>query len=187
MAAASALDLLTFDAAYLRALHQNDPAIERHFFSYFMPLINRKLRKHLRAPELIQEAAQETLSRVLAAVRSCGRVRHPEKFDAFVRAVCRNVVLETWRREKRFVALDEAKDKMPAPFRCPHAMAEAAETSERVRNVLASLPKFDRQLLEAVFLNEEDRLSVCRRFGVSEGYLRVLVHRAKRRFIDHLA
>jgi hypothetical protein len=31
-------------------------------------------------------------------------------------------------------------------------------------------------------LDERERDSVCREFGVSRGYLRVLLHRAKQRF-----
>src|SRR6185437_13892877 len=56
MAAATQIALLAFDAAYLRALQQGDAETERQFFEYFTPLIRAKLRKHLRTPELIEEA-----------------------------------------------------------------------------------------------------------------------------------
>jgi RNA polymerase sigma-70 factor, ECF subfamily len=187
MAAVKTLELLNFDAAYLLALHKGDPEIERHFFTYFTPLIYRKVRKYLRSHDLIQEGAQETLARVVMTVRSRSGVRHPERFGAFVHAVCRNVAMEIIRREKRFVALEEAEQRKPSRFESPHSVAEARETRERVGKILASLPEFDRQLLEAVFLAEEDRSVLCRRFGVSDGYLRVLLHRAKQHFLEHMS
>jgi RNA polymerase sigma-70 factor (ECF subfamily) len=185
MAAAPALELLNFDAGYLAALRRGEPETEQHFFEYFKPLIRRKLRKFLRAPELIEEATQETFVRVLAAVRSRSGVRHPERFGAFVHAVCRNVALETWRAERRFVALDEVDEGSPGPFRSPHDLAEAAEACARVKAVLKELSPFDRQLLKAVFLQEEERDLLCRRLGVSRAHLRVLLHRARMRFASH--
>jgi RNA polymerase sigma-70 factor (ECF subfamily) len=183
------MELLAFDAAYLSALHQGDAETERHFLEYFTPLIRAKLRKHLRAPELIEEATQESFMRVLAALRSKDGVRHPERFGGFVHAVCRNVALETWRTERRFVHVEEAgADELElgpgadGPFRSPHAMAEADEARARVRQVLAELSELDRQLLEAVLLDEEDRKHICLRMGVSRGHLRVLLHRASQRF-----
>lgn len=189
MAAATQLDLLAFDGAYLSALHQGDPETERHFFEYFTPLIRAKLRKHLRTPELIEEATQETFMRVLSTLRSKTGVRHPERFGAFVHAVCRNVALETWRAERRFVLMDDAGSerlesdpRTDRPFRSPYEMAEADEARARVRQLLAELPELDRRLLEAVFLDEEDRARLCSRLGVSRGHLRVLLHRASIRF-----
>jgi len=182
MAAAAMLELLDFDAGYLRALRRGDPETQRHFFEYFAPLIRKKLRKYLRAPELIEEATQETFVRVLAAVRSRSGVRHPERFGAFVHAVCRNVALETWRAERRFVPLEEVDESGPGPFRSPHALAEAREARERVKKVLGELSPFDRQLLEEIFLHEEERHLLCRRMGISRAHLRVLLHRARLRF-----
>jgi RNA polymerase sigma-70 factor (ECF subfamily) len=189
MAAATQIELLAFDAGYLSALRQGNAETERHFFEYFTPLIRAKLRKHLRTPELIEEATQETFMRVLAALRSNTGVRHPERFGAFVHAVSRNVALEIWRVERRFAHVDdggvedlELGSKADGPFRSPHAMAEADEARVRVRQVLADLSNLDRQLLEAVFLDEEDRTHVCLRMGVTRGHLRVLLHRASQRF-----
>ncbi len=186
MAAAIPAQLYSFDGTYLSALHEGDETTEHHLFSYFTPFVQRKLSKYLQTPELVEDAAQETFSRVLTAVQKEERVRHPERFGAYVTAVCRNVAMEMWRREKRFVALDEVKACRSDSFRSPHCAAEAAEIRARVRTILASLPSLDRHLLQAAYLQEEDRASMCKRFGVSAAYLRVLLHRAKRRFSNKL-
>lgn len=192
MASAIAINLLSFDAAYLEALQRGDPETEHHFFQYFTPLIRAWLRKYLRVPELVQDGIQETFARVLAAVRKGDRVRDPERFGGFVHAVARNVALEMLRVNRRFVALEDGDSTVQSeltkrdsdPFRSPHGMAEAAEARERVRKVLAELNPLDRQLLVEVFLNEEERGRVCRRLGISRAHLRILLFRARRRFME---
>jgi RNA polymerase sigma-70 factor (ECF subfamily) len=51
-----------------------------------------------------------------------------------------------------------------------------------VRRVIGDLPPRDRDLLRALFLEEQEKSEVCARFGVEPDYLRVLLHRAKARF-----
>jgi DNA-directed RNA polymerase specialized sigma24 family protein len=51
-----------------------------------------------------------------------------------------------------------------------------------VENVLQELPEKDRELLRMFFLEERDKAEICKRFQVSEDYLRVLLYRAKSRF-----
>jgi RNA polymerase sigma factor (sigma-70 family) len=52
----------------------------------------------------------------------------------------------------------------------------------QVDKVLEELPRKDRELLRMVFLEERDKREVCKRFKVTEEYLRVLLYRAKLRF-----
>ena len=56
------------------------------------------------------------------------------------------------------------------------------ENQSRVRSLVAELAPKDRRILKALFLDERAKDSVCEEFGVSRGYLRVLLHRAKERF-----
>ena len=61
-------------------------------------------------------------------------------------------------------------------------MLVTKQSSEQVRRILEGLPKRDRELLRAIFLDEKEKDSVCQEFGVDREYLRVLVHRAKDKF-----
>ncbi len=90
----------SFDEEYLRRLAAGDAAVERHFSSYFGELLSLKLRVRIRSYQLIEDIRQETLLRVLQTVRKKG-VEHPERFGAFVSAVCNNVLLELVRGEMR--------------------------------------------------------------------------------------
>ena len=56
------------------------------------------------------------------------------------------------------------------------------ERKQAVREVLSDMPEKDRTLLSMVFLEEDERAKICKRFAVDGNYLRVLLHRAKEKF-----
>src|SRR5436190_24230792 len=99
----------SFDADYLQRLASGDAAIERHFSVYFSDLLQLKLRVRIRSAQLIEDIRQETLLRVLQIVRTRG-VDHPERFGAFVSAVCNNVLMEQVRAELRHERLEPELD-----------------------------------------------------------------------------
>jgi RNA polymerase sigma-70 factor (ECF subfamily) len=61
-------------------------------------------------------------------------------------------------------------------------MLVTKQTAEQVRRILDAMPKRDRELLRAIFLEEKEKDAVCKEMGVDREYLRVLVHRAKDKF-----
>lgn len=172
-----------FDALYLERLRIGDSETERHFCAYFGDLIRLKVRARGMAAHL-DDIRQETFMRVLRTVRSRNDgLRDPGALGAFVNAVCGNVILETGRSQKRVPEPCTDADELPDPV-APNAEAEFL-TEERkfaVRCVIDTLEPRDRDLLAALFLEEQDRDKVCKRMGVTREYLRVLVHRAKLEF-----
>src|SRR6266851_9026859 len=170
----------SFDADYLRRLADGDPAVEHHFGSYFGDLLLLKARTRIRSPQLVEDIRQETLLRVLRTVRN-GGVKHPERFGAFVCAVCNNVMMELVRGERRHES--SAYEFEPADDRVDLGAPLVTEQRRRqVDSILEELPERDRELLRMFFLEERDKSEICKRFKVSEDYLRVLLHRAKSRF-----
>jgi hypothetical protein len=55
-------------------------------------------------------------------------------------------------------------------------------TAERVRLILDELPKRDRDALRSIFFDEKEKDAICQEFGIERDYLRVLIHRTKRKF-----
>jgi len=170
----------SFDADYLDRLASADSAIERHFSLYFGDLLSLKLRVRIRSAQLIEDIRQETLLRVLQIVRTRG-VDHPERFGAFVSAVCNNVLMEQVRAESRHdhwesepEITDDSVD-LDAPL-------VTQQRRRQVETVLADLTEKAPNPLRAFFLEDRDPVDLCRQYRVSEEYLRVLLHRAKSRF-----
>jgi RNA polymerase sigma-70 factor (ECF subfamily) len=61
-------------------------------------------------------------------------------------------------------------------------MLVTKQSREQVRRILDGMPKRDRELLRAIFLEDKEKDTVCLELGVDREYLRVLVHRAKDKF-----
>jgi RNA polymerase sigma-70 factor, ECF subfamily len=178
----TAVQLQSFDAEYVQRLTAGDAGAEDHFAAYFGKLLNIKLRVRLRSPQMIEDVRQETLLRVLQILRQKHGVERPERFGAFVNAVCNNVLMEFCRWEARYDPLEGSHDD-PADLSVDlDAPLVDSETKQQVQRVMNELPAKDRRLLQAVYLEEMDKAEVCRRHGVDGDYLRVLLHRAKLRF-----
>src|SRR5262249_41799159 len=64
----------------------------------------------------------------------------------------------------------------------PEAALISEDCKEQVRQVLASLPARDQEILRLIFFEDIDRAQICLKLRIEEGYLRVLLHRAKARF-----
>src|SRR6266851_2215938 len=178
----STVELFAFDAAYVGRLREGDPQTELHFVSYFEQLLRIKLRARMLAQDTVDELSQETLRRVIAALRTPGGVRQPERFGAFVNSICNNVLMEFYRSSGRHQQLEEFHlEKTDRVLEVESSVA-TQEMCQHIRRILQSLPRRDRQLLRAIFFEEKDKDEICRLFHVDRGYLRVLLHRAKDKF-----
>jgi len=176
------VEFFEFDETYFRRLQSRDPATESHFVSYFSDLLHIKLRSRLHSVQAIEDVKQETFVRVLAALRSEGGIRAPERLGAFVNSVCNNILMEFYRSSARTGQLEtEAVEPSDTAIDLDGFLV-TKQTCQQVRQVLDQLPDRDKRLLHALFLEEKEKDQVCREFKVDRDYLRVLLHRAKHSF-----
>jgi RNA polymerase sigma-70 factor (ECF subfamily) len=173
-----------FDSLYLEQLRAGDFRTQEHFVSYFSELIRLKLGKRLHSRPEIEDARQETFTRVLSALHRDDGVRQPERLGAFVNSVCNNVLLEHYRSASQEApsAEEEAAINIPDPALSAIDIIANREMQRKVRHILDELPEKDRRLIKEIFLDERDKDEVCRDLGVDREYLRVLLHRAKKSF-----
>ena len=173
----------TFDEPYVERLRAGDFRTQEHFVAYFSELIQLKLRSRLHTVQAIEDVRQETFARVFAALRSPGGIRQPERLGAFVNSICNNCLLEHYRATARSSSLEDEPEKdFPDSVIDVLGAVAAKQMEEKVREILEELPERDRRLIREVFLEERDKDTVCREFGVDRDYLRVLLHRAKQAF-----
>lgn len=176
------METFTFDEPYIKALQNREPAVESHFVAYFKTPIWLKARRQLRSADLVEDALQETMLRVLRYFRSGKTLESPERLPAFVHSVCHNVTMEMIRTRTRYLQAPENRPE-PADDRDDVEMQLVTEERKRlVREILNQLPEKDRELLRMAMLEEMENSELCRRFGVTQDYLRVLLHRARQRF-----
>jgi RNA polymerase sigma-70 factor, ECF subfamily len=175
------------EADYVRRLVDRDPETEQHFASHFGRLLRAlvRVRRHGWPDERVEDAVQETFTRALSAVRG-GGLRDADRFAAFLISICENVLREDARQVARVHPSESAALEQRAPHD-PEAQANARQSLQAAREVLAAMPQRDREILEMVLVLEADKDEVCRRFGVTRDHLRVLLHRAKERFGKRMA
>jgi RNA polymerase sigma-70 factor (ECF subfamily) len=176
------VEFFTFSKEYVELLRQGDPVTEQHFVAYFEQLLRIKLRSRMLASDTVEDLRQETFIRVIAAVRKDGGVRQPERFGAFVNSICNNVLLEYYRSSTKNQPMEEVYMDIPDKILDLEGMLVTKQSAEQVRRILDAMPKRDRDLLRAIFLDDKEKDAVCREFGVDREYLRVLVYRAKDKF-----
>ena len=174
------MDFFAFDDEYVRRLREGDRWTEEHYFRYFKLFLTLKLRGRGVAPGDIDDVIQEVHSRVFKELRGEGGPREGHKFGAYVNSICNHVVQESARKQRD---TKELEDVFPSADDALRALI-TKETETRVHRTLDSLGPRDSGILRAVFIEEGDKEPICRRFGVTREYLRVLVHRALEKFRD---
>lgn len=177
------VELYSFDENYLRLLAASDNATQAHFVTYFTRLLRIKLRSRKLGQAEIEDVYQETLLRVLLAVRK-GEVRQPERLGPYVNAVCNNVLFEKYRDLVRNHHVDLDSVDIPDAGADLELGMIAKEKAKMVRKTLSKLSARDRKILQAA-LQGRDKDELCRELGIDRSYLRVLTHRATANFKEH--
>jgi RNA polymerase sigma-70 factor (ECF subfamily) len=176
------VEFFNFDEGYVRRLREGDPTTEQHFVAYFGQLLRIKLRSRRLPSDKVEDLSQETFIRVIANLRKDGGVRQPERFGAFVNSICNYVLQEHYRSSAKNQRTEEVQVDIPDKILDLEGMLVTKQLAEQVRRILSGMPKRDRELLRAIFLEEKEKDTVCKELGVDREYLRVLVHRAKDKF-----
>jgi RNA polymerase sigma factor (sigma-70 family) len=171
-----------FDESYLAALRAQNRDVENHLISCFSTPIRIKLRSRLRSPELVEDALQETFLRIFSYFRAGKTLNNAASLPGFVHGMSHNIALELLRAHTRQDQLPEHHQGPVDQSLDPQHQIVTEERKAMVRRLLKELPEKDGRLLQRVFLDEEDKDTVCREFKVDRGYLRMLLFRARQRF-----
>lgn len=176
------VEFYPFDEEYLRRLQEGDSATQDHFVHYFAGILRIKVRSRTLSADAMRDVQQETLLRVLLAIR-LNEVRQPERLGAYVNSTCNNVLREHYREVSKNHCVDLDGVDVPDGGADLEGNMIAHERDKAVRAVLKKLSDKDSAVLRAL-LQERDKEEICRELGVDRGYLRVLTHRAIRNFKD---
>ena len=181
------LQFFRFDGDYVGRLTGGDAQTELHFVGYFSPLLWIKLRQQLRSSDQLEDLRQEVFLRVFRSLRQGTGLRRPECLGAYVYSICNNVVLEHLRERGKPESWNERLEEQRDPGAGVERELVNEEQSRQIRKLMDGMTPKDRWLICAIFLDERDKDEVCREQGVGRDYMRVLLHRAKKRFRELLA
>ena len=136
-----------------------------------------------------EDAAQEAMRRVLQAVAE-RRVRDHDALPAFAFQTLRYVCSHHSRaagRERRMLSGYGSEAALEEPAADPLAELVSSERRAAVRGALQGIADEDRQLLQALYVEEENPRKLAARLQLSEGALRTRKHRALKRLGRQLA
>lgn len=178
-----------FNQEYLDRLSRHELETAKHFYGYFTKLLLVQLRFKLRSQSLAEDAAQETLLRVLVAVGK-GEIQNPERLPGFVRAVSENVAREMTRKNARFQQIPENNPEPMARILSAELNCITEESKAKLMLALDELNVKDRALLVNIYILERDKDGICQGLGIDRGSLRVRQFRALARLrkamgVDH--
>ena len=126
----------------------------------------------------VEDLVQETLVRFLRADQR-KVIRNTEEMGGFLNGICRNVILEHRRRQRREPAYDP-ETPIPDPGTRPEA--DTLDIRQAVDNGLRELAERDRMVLRALYLEGKSKESICSEWGMTDTQFRVVLFRAKERF-----
>jgi RNA polymerase sigma-70 factor, ECF subfamily len=126
----------------------------------------------------VDDLVQETLARYFRAEQR-GQIRNTEEFGAFLNGVCRNVILEYRRRQRREPLADP---DVPVPDTGVRPEAEVFEMRNAIDHSLADLAERDQAILRSLYLEGREKDAICRQWGMTDAQFRVVLFRAKERF-----
>jgi len=136
----------------------------------------------LGSPELARDAAQEA---AIAAMTDLDRLRSPDRFGAWFCGIALNVA-RRWLRQLR-PELPGLPPDQACPSPGPAEVAEAAETSARVRCAIAALPDGQRDAVRLFYLQGLSHSEVAVELGVSVGAVKSRLHQARAALAPQLA
>jgi hypothetical protein len=136
----------------------------------------------LGSAELARDAAQEA---AIAAMTDLGRLRSPERFGAWFCGITLNVARRWLRQLRAELPGLPAEAVCPAPG--PAELAEAAETSARVRDAIGALPNGQRDAVRLFYLQGLSHSEVAGELGVSVGAVKSRLHQARAALAPRLA
>ena len=140
---------------------------------WLRPIVRRGLATAGRGPEESEDIVQETLL-ALHLKRDTWDAAQP--LEPWLRAIARYKLVDHLRRRGLHGTLDLADFSDSLQAATPADPAPAIDS----RRLLATLPERQRRIVEAISIEGRRSAEVARALGMSEGAVRVALHRALR-------
>lgn len=161
---------------------------ESELASRFWDRIRVFAARRLQDAAIAEDVAQETLRRVIEAVRA-GRVENPDAIAGFVFQTAKHICMHAHRSAGREVrAMQRLDDPDESAERRPTALDHLITEERRaeVSRALEALSPEDRELLRALYYEQLESAALAMRLGLTAGALRVRKHRALQRLAEVL-
>lgn len=159
----------------------------------------RFARRRIRDDDLAEDAVQDALA---AAIANRASFQGQSAVRTWLIGILNHKIQDTFRRESRYVALDDGEERcgaaaldrfaaaQPGPGNDPADLVASARLGEALLDEIAALSPTLREVFVLQVLDGLSTAEVCRQLGITEANCWVRLHRARRRLAqrmrDHL-
>jgi RNA polymerase sigma-70 factor (ECF subfamily) len=171
----------------LRALRHRDPAAINRLVDAYGPALCRFLRNRVRDQALAEELLQEVWHQ---ALRSHRRLRDPERFQAWLYGVARNIARSAMRRRGREISLSTSSQAEESPgwesslvdesAADPRTEAVRRASLAKLRSLLGELDDGTREMITLRFFDGLTTGQIAKVLDVPLGTVCTKVHRGLR-------
>jgi RNA polymerase sigma-70 factor, ECF subfamily len=159
----------------LLAREGDQKAFERLYRSRFGP-ISRYVGSIVRDRDRAEDIVAQTF---LLAWRDLGKLRLPERFDAWLYRIAHNQTMSEFSRRRPTTSLDDTPEIADeGRFALPERILDDADDARRVREALVLLPESHRQVLFLKFYRELSPSEIAQQLGKNEASVWSLTYRA---------
>jgi RNA polymerase sigma-70 factor, ECF subfamily len=149
--------------------------------------IKSLLERHCGSSAIAEDLLSEAVETSLRKLRD-GAISRPDQLAGYVYRVALNLLRNFRRQDKSARSSSDGLDNVADEGdRDAAASVQQARWATLMREVLKELPgKRDRELIVRFYLEEEDKETLCRRFGITALHFNRVIHRARERFRELL-
>ena len=155
-------------------LAAGDLEAEAELFRRLAPRVRLYGLRHLRDPGAADDLVQDVILMTCDSLRE-GKVRDPQILASFVLGMCRKVVANLRRGERRRRELLERHGRELVP---EHSEPEPVLDLERLARCLTALSERERTVVVSSFYAERSADEIGTELGLTSGNVRVVRHRA---------
>ncbi len=177
-----------FDADICQRILNNDADAEAALFQRFHRPLSLMLMQRAKNREVAEDLMQDNFIILLGRLRA-RELEDPHRLAAFAHKVAHNVWIGYTRKQSRrqtdpdseaIAAFEDAQASQYELIVQEHA-------AEMVRDLLSTLPiDRDREILKRAYLQDQTKSQICEALNLSTVHYDRVMHRAKKRFRDHL-
>ena len=159
-----------------------DSLAETELVERYSTGVKLMLLKRTGSRQLSNDICQEALIVTLKKLRS-GGLNKPESLPAFIRKTAVYLSIEHYRKEKRFIHLEDGMISLQVPHKDHKAEnLDHQKAGALLEDLLDQLSiKRDREILRRFYLRDEDKADICRELNLSSAHFDRVLYRAKQR------
>lgn len=159
-----------------------DSIAETELVERYSTGIKLMLLKRTGSQQLSNDICQDALIVTLNKLRS-GGLNKPESLPAFIRKTAVYLSIEHYRKEKRYISLEDGMISLHAPHKDYKAEnLDHQKAGALLEDLLDQLSVVrDREILRRFYLRDEDKVDICRELNLTSTHFDRVLYRAKQR------